>query len=168
VGIAATQLARAAGLTIVGTAGTPEGRKLVLEQGAHHVLDHRAPNYLSEALALTGGRGFSVILEMLANVNLGHDLPLLARHGRVIVIGSRGSVEITPRDLMSRDADIRAMSLFNASPVELAEIHAALGAALTNGTLQPKVARQMPLADAPQAHLAILEPGAVGKIVLIP
>ena len=70
--------------------------------------------------------GFGIILEMLANVNLGKDLPLLANQGRVIVIGSRGKVEITPRDLMSRDADVRAMTLFNASPGELAGIHAAL------------------------------------------
>jgi NADPH2:quinone reductase len=168
VGIAATQIARAAGLTIVGTAGTPEGRKLVLDQGAHHALDHRAPDYLTEALALTGGRGFNIILEMLANVNLGKDLPLLGRGGRVIVIGSRGPVEITPRDLMSRDADIRAMSLFNASPAELAEIHAALGAGLGLGFLRPQVGRQFPLAHAAQAHIAVLEPGALGKIVLTP
>lgn len=166
VGLAAIQTARAAGLTIVGTAGTAEGRQLVLDQGAHHVLDHRTPDYLDRALALTGGRGFDVILEMLANVNLGRDLPLLARSGRVVVIGSRGKVEITPRDLMSRDADIRAMSLFNASPAELSGIHAAIGAGLANGTLRPIVGREFSLAEAAQAQVAVLEPGARGKIVL--
>ncbi len=168
VGLAALQTARAAGLTIVGTAGTAEGRQLVLDQGAHHVLDHRTPDYLERALALTGGRGFDVILEMLANINLGRDLPLLARSGRVIVIGSRGKVEITPRDLMSRDADIRGMSLFNASPAELSGIHAAIGAGLANGTLRPIVGREFSLGEAAQAQIAVLEPGARGKIVLRP
>lgn len=168
VGIAATQWARAAGLIVIGTGGTEAGRYLVAGHGAHHVLDHTKSNYLDEALALTGGRGFNVILEMLANVNLGKDLPMLAPKGRVIVIGSRGKVEITPRDLMSRDADIRAMSLFNASPAELAGIHAAIGAGLENGTLRPEVGREFPLAKAAQAHVAVLEPGARGKIVLIP
>ena len=168
VGIAATQIARAAGLTIIGTAGTEQGRKLVTDQGAHHVLDHKAPDYLERAMALTGGRGMDIILEMLANVNLGKDLPLLARHGRVIVIGSRGKVEITPRDLMGRDADVRAMMLFNATPAELAGIHAALAAGLENGTLRPVVGRDFPLAEAAKAHVAVLEPGAFGKIVLIP
>jgi len=168
VGIAATQIARAAGLIVIGTGGTEKGRKLVAGQGAHHVLDHGMPDYLARAVSLTGGRGVDIILEMLANVNLGKDLPVLARSGRVIVIGSRGRVEITPRDLMSRDADIRAMSLFNASAAELASIHAALGAGLENGTLRPVVGREMPLADAPRAHAAVLEPGAYGKIVLIP
>src|SRR6187549_3217242 len=55
VGIAAVQLARAAGLRVVGTAGTEEGRGLVLEQGAHEVLDHRAPDYLEQLGGLTGG-----------------------------------------------------------------------------------------------------------------
>ena len=168
VGIAATQIARAVGLTVIGTAGTDSGRQLVADHGAHHVLDHHKPGYLAEALALTGGRGFDIILEMLANVNLGQDLPLLAKYGRVIVIGSRGKVEITPRDLMSRDADIRAMTLFNATDAELADIHAALGVGFANGTLRPVVGREIPLADAAKAHLAVMESGAYGKIVLMP
>ena len=166
VGLAATQLARAAGLTVVGTGGSDRGRELVIAQGAHHVLDHRAPDYLDRALALTGGHGFDVILEMLANVNLGKDLPLLARNGRVIVIGSRGKVEITPRDLMSRDADIRAMSLFNASSAELASVHAGLAAGFENGSLRPVIGREFPLAEAAPAHVAVLAPGACGKIIL--
>ena len=168
VGVAATQIARAAGLTILGTAGTEGGRKLVAENGAHHVLDHRDPDYLQRIMTLTGGRGLDLILEMLANVNLGSDLPLLARQGRVIVIGSRGKVEITPRDLMSRDGDVRAMFLFNATEAELDGIHAALAAGLENGTLRPVVGREMSLADAAKAHAAVLEPGAYGKIVLKP
>jgi NADPH:quinone reductase len=50
----------------------------------------------------------------------------------------------------------------------LAGIHAALAAGLDNGTLRPVVGRQMPLADAAKAHIAVLEPGAHGKIVLTP
>ncbi len=168
VGIAATQIARAAGLTIIGTGGTDAGRKLVTDHGAHHVLDHRNPGYLDQIPTLTNGRGVDIILEMLANVNLGKDLPLLARHGRVIVIGSRGNVEITPRELMKRDADIRAMTLFNATDDELAGIHAALAAGLENGTLRPVVGREMKLSDAAKAHVAVLEPGAYGKIILVP
>lgn len=168
VGIAATQIARAAGLTVIGTGGTDAGRKLVADHGAHHVLDHRSPGYLDQILKFTNERGVDIILEMLSNVNLGKDLPLLAKHGRVIVIGSRGNVEITPRELMKRDADIRAMTLFNATDEELAGIHAALAAGLENGTLRPVVGREMKLSDAAKAHVAVLEPGAYGKIVLVP
>lgn len=168
VGVAATQLARAAGLTVVGTGGTDEGRKLVREQGAHFVLDHHAPDYLDQLKELTKGRGVDVILEMLANVNLGKDLDVLARNGRVVVVGSRGPVEINPRALMSRDASVLGLTLMNASPQETSAIHAALVAGLENGTLRPVIGKEMPLADAARAHEAVMQPGAYGKIVLIP
>jgi NADPH2:quinone reductase len=168
VGIAAVQLARAFGLIVIGTGGTDEGRRLVTEQGAHHVLDHHAPDYLEEVMKLTEGRGVDVILEMLANVNLGRDLTVLARGGRVVVIGNRGTVEINPRDTMGRDASILGMTLMNTPPHELRGIHAALVAGLESGTLRPVVGQEMPLADAAHAHEAVMQGGAYGKIVLIP
>ncbi|MGA3167932.1 MAG: NADPH:quinone reductase [Terriglobia bacterium] len=168
VGVAGVQLARAAGLTVIGTAGTDRGRELVAVQGAHHVLDHRAPGYLDELLKLTQGRGVDIVLEMLANVNLAKDLSVLAPGGRVVVIGNRGSIEINPREIMRRDAAVMGMVLFNASRQDLMSIHAALGAGLENGTLRPVVGREIPLAAAPEAHRAVMEPGAFGKIVLVP
>jgi len=168
VGVAAVQLANAAGLTVIGTAGTERGRRLVREQGAHHVLDHTVPDYLAEVGRLTGGRGADVIIENLANVNLQKDLDVVARHGRIVVIGNRGTIEINPRGTMAKDAAILGLSLPNATPDELASIHAALIAGLANGTLRPVVGRELPLKDAAAAHTAVLEPGAYGKIVLIP
>lgn len=168
VGVAATQLARAAGMKVIGTGGTDEGRKLVADEGAHHVLDHHAPDYLEQLLALTDGRGVDVVLEMLANVNLDRDLTILAKGGRVVVIGSRGRIEIDPRGAMGRDASIHGMSLLNASAEQLSSIHAGLVAGLENKTLRPVVGRELALADAPRAHKAVMEPGAHGKIVLIP
>jgi NADPH2:quinone reductase len=168
VGTASVQLARAAGLTVIGTAGSDRGAQLVRDLGASHVLDHRQPDYLTEVLKLTENRGVDIILEMLANVNLGQDLPVLAKNGRVIVIGNRGKVEIDARDAMMRDAEIRGMVLFNVSAGDKAAIHAALRAGLENGTVKPVIARELPLAEAPRAHEMIMEPGATGKIILIP
>ncbi len=168
VGVAAVQLARAAGLRVIGTAGSDRGKKLALAQGADEVLDHKAPNHFDQALALTGGHGFEVILEMLANVNLAKDLTILAPKGRVVVIGNRGTIEINPRDAMMRDGSILGMSLWNASSEDLFSIHSALVAGLENGTLRPVIGQEIPLADAARAHIAVMEPGAYGKIVLIP
>ncbi|HEV2861758.1 MAG TPA: NADPH:quinone reductase [Pyrinomonadaceae bacterium] len=168
VGTAAVQFARAAGLRVIGTGGTEEGRRLASEQGAHHVLDHGAADYLEEVKDLTGGRGVDIVIEMLANVNLDRDLDLLARNGRVVVVGSRGRVEIDPRKTMTRDAAILGMSLLVTPPAELVEVHAALIAGLEAGTLRPVVGRELPLSDAARAHEEVLKPGAYGKIVLIP
>jgi len=168
VGIAAVQLARAQGLTVIGTAGTPKGLDLIKKEGAHHAFDHTKPGYTEEIAKVTGGRGLDVILEMLANVNLATDLKLLAFRGRVIVIGNRGEVTINPRELMSRRASMRGFTLWAVTDAESAEIHAAIGAGLENSTLRPIVGKEMPLKDARQSHVDVLAPGAFGKIVLVP
>jgi len=168
VGVAAIQIARSRGLHVIGTAGSEKGLALVAREGAAHALDHGKPAYLDEIMRVTGGRGVDVVLEMLANVNLGHDLKLLAPRGRVVVIGSRGDVTITPRDLMGRDGTVHAMLLWNINEEEAASLNAAIAAGGDNGTLRPIVGLELPLAEAPQAHRRILEPGAFGKIVLVP
>jgi NADPH2:quinone reductase len=168
VGTAAVQLARAAGLRVIATGGTEKGLKLALEQGAHHAVSHKNADHFEEVVKLNHGRGVDLILEMLANVNLGKDLKILAQGGRVVVIGSRGTVEIDPRDVMGRDASILGIVLFNASERELAGIHAGLVAGLENRTLRPVIGQELPLAEAPQAHIAVMESASLGKIVLIP
>jgi NADPH2:quinone reductase len=167
VGIAAVQIGRAMGLTVFGTAGTPKGLEIAKREGAHQVFDHRGAGYQEQILHATGDSGVDIILEMLANVNLAHDTMLLARNGRVIVIGSRGEVTINPRELMGRRASIRGFTLWGITPTEEADIHAGIFAGLENGTLRPVVGTELPLADAAHAHKAILEPGSAGKIVLI-
>ena len=166
VGIAAVQFAATAGLTVIGTGGTERGRQLVREQGAAHVLDHHAPDYLDQLMKLTTGRGVDLILEMLANVNLGKDLTVLGLEGCIVVIGSRGDVQINPRLLMRAQGAILGMS--GATPEQYVQAHAAIGAGLRTGTLRPVVGREIPLAEAPRAHHEIIERTAYGKIVLVP
>jgi NADPH2:quinone reductase len=168
VGVAAVQIAKAHGMTVIGTGGTERGMQAVRDNGADLVVNHREAHYLDAVLKATGGRGVDVILEMAAHTNLDKDFTVLAKFGRIVVIGNRGRVEIDPRGAMGRDAAILGMTLFNATPPELASIHAALVAGLANGTLKPVVGREFPLADAPRAHEAVLEAGALGKIVLVP
>lgn len=166
VGLAAVQFAVAAGLTVIGTGGTEAGRQLVRAQGAVQALDHRAPDYLDELMKFTGGRGADLILEMLANVNLGKDLTVLAKGGCIVVIGCRGEVQISPRLLMRAEGSI--VGVMGGSPAEYAQAHAAIGAGLRAGTLRPIVGRELPLAEAARAHHAIIESAAGGKIVLVP
>lgn len=168
VGIGAVQLARAAGLTVFGTASTPEARSVLLKQGAHAMFDHSEQGYFGKILAANGGAGLDIVLEMLANVNLEKDLNGLAQRGRVIVIGSRGRVEIDVRATMTRDSDIRGLSMGNATAADVKTIHAHLLAGLENGTLKPLIAEEIPLSEAPRAHEAVLKDKKIGKIVLVP
>ena len=169
VGTAAVQLAKAAGLTVMGTAGSERGMQLVQAEGAQHALNHSSEGYLDQLMKLTDGRGVDLVLEMLANKNLGKDLTVLAKYGRVVVIGNRGTIEINPRDTMGRDADIRGTTLLNTTEQEYKQMHAALVAGLENGTLRPVIGQKIPLAEAPRAHAEVMKPsGAHGKIVLVP
>ena len=168
VGIASVQFARAAGFTVIGTAGSADGMALVKAQGAHHVLNHSSEGHVDEVMKLTGGQGVNIILEMLANKNLANDLNMIGKHGRVMVIGNRGSIEINPRGTMAKEADIRGVMLFGASPEEFRAMHAAIYAGLEAGTLRPVVGKKFPLADAAKAHEAVMSGGALGKIILVP
>ena len=168
VGIASVELAHARGMTVIGSGGTDAGLKAVGEHGADFVVNHRTQGYTDAIMRATGGKGVNVIVEMAAHLNLDRDLSLLAKNGRVVVVGNRGKTEIDARQAMGRDAAILGMTLFNVGESEFVEIHAALIAGLANGTLNPVVGREIPLAEAARAHEAVMEPGALGKIALIP
>jgi NADPH2:quinone reductase len=168
VGIAAAQIASAAGLRVFGTAGTERGRQLAREQGVQEIFDHRAPGYEKEIMAGTNGRGVDLVIEMLANVNLVRDLEMLAKRGRIAIVGNRGSLELNPRAIMGKDATVVGFTNWNATPSELAVAHAAIVAGMHRAGYKPHVGKEMPLADAARAHEEVLRPGAYGKIVLIP
>ncbi|SRR5579883_171853 len=175
VGIAAVQLARSAGLRVIGTASSDRGRELVKQQGAHHVFDHSAPGYIEQILELTGGRGVELILEMKADVNLPKATQLVAPSGRIVMIGGKdigagasGSVEFNPFSTLFKNADILGLYIGAATPAEVAVMKAAIFAGLENGTLYPIIGQEMPLTDAAQALEAIGQAGAFGKIILIP
>ena len=168
VGIAAVQLAKGAGLKVIGTAGSESGRKLVDDQGADLGLDHHDPEHFRKAMDFTEGRGVDVILEMLANVNLGNDLPIMAVHGRVVIIGSRGSVEINPRDAMAKEVAILGELMFHTTDEEKETAYRAIEQGLESGSCKPVIAERIPLLDPAKAHHMVMESDHFGKIVLIP
>lgn len=167
VGLAAVQVARSHGMTVIGTAGSERGLQVVKNNGADIVIDHKETNVVDAVMKATNGRGADVILEMNAHLNLDKDLAMLARHGRVVLIGNRGRIEIDPRAAMAKEAAILGMVLFNVAAPEFHWMHTAIGVGLANGTLAPVVNREFALADAPRAHQMVLESGALGKLVLV-
>ncbi len=167
VGTAAVQWAKNAGLKVIGTASSDDGKKLVEKLGVDALFDHSDEDHLSDIREFTHGKGVDIIIEMLANENLERDFEALAMFGRIVIVGNRGSLQFTPRQAMTKDATIYGMSLFNAPKEELDEIHKAVFDGLSEGFLAPPVSRTFPLADAPAAHHAVIEQKANGKIVLL-
>jgi NADPH:quinone reductase len=168
VGIAAVQLALAAGCRVIGSGSTAEGQEMLARQGVRHVVNHHEAVHFQQVMEITNGRGVDVILEMLANKNLEGDMTVAARRGRIVIIGSRGKIEIDPRGTMARRLDIRGVASFDATVEEFATTWTAIGAGLDEGKLTPLVGRTFPLAEAPQAHRAVMDGPALGKIVLLP
>ncbi|NXJ91570.1 QOR oxidoreductase, partial [Corythaixoides concolor] len=168
VGIATCQIARACGLKVLGTAGTEEGMNVVLRNGCHQAFNHREANYIDKIKEYTGMEGVDIIIEMLSNVNLATDLQLLARAGRVMVVGCRGPVEINPRDTMNKESSIIGVSLFLATEEEMHECATAVRDGIAAGWLKPAVGSEYPLERVVQAHEDIIHSsGARGKMVLL-
>lgn len=168
VGLAACQMAKAHGMTVVGTAGTPQGMELVKNNGAHLVFNHREKGYLEQAAEAVGGEGFDVIIENASDINLGTDLTIIAAGARVVVVGNRGNVEISPRFLMTEEASIVGCALFRSTPEEWRETAAAVVAGVEMGFLTPVIDKEYAMEEVQEAHANVLshEGGSRGKLVL--
>lgn len=164
VGTLAVQLARRAGCVVHGSSGTPEGADMLKKLGAHRVFNHKEEGYLDQIREASGG-GPDVIVEMLANVNLAKDLGVVARYGRIVVVGSRGSLEFTPRDVMRKNAAVHGIIINFMRHEDFVENMYRLSAALEAG-MRVVVNRELPLERADEAHRLAAQGGKAGKIVL--
>jgi len=167
VGTAAVQIARSMGVIVVGTAGTKDGMDVVAKCGAHHVFNHNHKWYVKNMMDAVGGAGFDVIIEHLANINLGHDVQMLKEGGRVMVVGCRGSVNFNPRHLMLTEASIRGVQLQNATIANYKEMGSAIVAGIESGWVNPVINREYALEEVQQVHHDIIHmKGAKGKLVI--
>lgn len=167
VGTVSVQLARACGAFVIGTAGNPVSMRAVRDLGAQAVLNHTKEGYLDEVSGLTDGAGPDVIVEMRADKNLENDMRVIARRGRIVIVGSRGGLEITPRLLMAKESKVMGMAIWNATRQETDRADAALAAALRSGALRPLLGEEMPLEKAAEAHEHVVKGnGKPGKMIL--
>lgn len=165
VGTAAVQIARALGAIVVGTAGTKDGMDVVTRCGAHHVFNHNHKSYEKKMVDHIGC--FDVIIEHLANINLGHDVQMLKERARVIVVGCRGGVSINPRHLMMPEASIRGVALAATMQGEWAQMGAAIVAGIESGWVNPVINKEYGMDEVQQVHYDIIHSkGAKGKLVL--
>src|SRR4029450_8578687 len=143
--------------------GSAAGMEVVRRAGAGQVLDHSTPGYLDELAGITGGRGVSVVVEMLADVNLEQDLGVLAVGGRVVVVGSRGRLEFTPRLTMLKEATVMGTALWNATGAETDPALAAVAAELRSTARVPAVMGP-PRWNAPGAETAAALAAVAAKL----
>jgi NADPH:quinone reductase-like Zn-dependent oxidoreductase len=185
VGIAATQLARLRGATIIGTASATK-HDAIRQQGVHHAIDYRTANVAAEVRRLTNGRGADVVLDPIGGPSFTESYELLAPLGRLVMYGVSSVVSGERRSMwhaltmvirMPRFRPLRLMDsnrgVFGLNLGHLWSERHQLGEAMTlilrevgAGRLSPVVARTFPLEKAADAHRFIQSRGNIGKVVL--
>jgi len=167
VGTAAVQICKLLGADVIGTAGSSVGEQLLKDIGVKKIYNHKTETYVDAIKS--ENKKIDVILEMLANVNLGKDLEMIGQNGRIIVIGSRGSITIDPRLMMGKESCVTGCALGSSTPDELSAQMKFVGTNLGNGGLNPILAKIYRLDDAGEAHREIIENvGTKGQIILKP
>ncbi|RCN28245.1 GroES-like protein [Ancylostoma caninum] len=160
VGLAAVQMAANFGAIVVGTAGTEEGIELVRKNGARDVFNHRVHGYSAEMKTTYPD-------EMTAHLNLATDLDLLARNGKVAVVGSRGEVTVNPRALMTKESSVYGVTLANSTEEELTAASNFIWNFLCSSHFRPVIHRIYPLSEIATAHSDVMAgSGTKGKLIV--
>jgi NADPH2:quinone reductase len=171
VGVAAIQLAKLAGARVLTTVGSQEKAGRTRELGADVAINYKEHDFAAEVQKLTDGKGVDVIVENVAADNLAKDLTILARDGRIILIGTgtgKGPEgHFAVMYALMKDANLLGMSLVNAGPA-IPEMAKALTELFAQGKLKAPVSRSYPLSEAPQALNDLLAGKVFGKLVLTP
>lgn len=167
VGLACVQLSRHIGLKVIGTAGSKAGMDLISNHGGNVVLNHKDEDYTKQIMDATNGEGPDLIIEMLANVNLEKDLNMIRKNGRIINVGSRGTVEISPRFTMAKECIVTGVILMGSSQEDWKEMHAAIQQGIKSGWVSPHVHKEYSLTEAEKAHCDVIDnTGAQGKLII--
>ncbi|XP_067941642.1 quinone oxidoreductase-like [Watersipora subatra] len=169
VGTISVQLAKHLGLKVFATAGTENGIRIVKESGADFIYNHRTPDYTKQIMADVGDAGLNIIIEMLANVNLQKDLEMVSANGRIVIVGSRGDVNISPRFTMAKECTITGCMLGKSLEEDWREMGDAIAEHQKQSWLKPVVslAKEYSLSNVDEAHSDIMSSaGASGNLVI--
>jgi NADPH:quinone reductase len=173
VGMAAIQLAKHAGATVLATASSDEKLERLKEFGLDHGINYSRENFAERTLELTGGRGAEVILDSVGGQTLAESIGALAYRGTLVSVGiaGRAGSSIEARALWDKNNALRGVFLGGVLLNEYPRVHAMIAGLLervANGELRVHIDRTFPLADAAAAHTYIESRQAFGRVVLVP
>ncbi|WP_416896304.1 MAG: NADPH:quinone oxidoreductase family protein [Minwuia sp.] len=181
VGLAAVEIAKAHGCTVIARAGTAEKRAYLTERGADHVLDSRADGFKQDVLDLTDGLGVDIVYDPIGGQVFHESLRALDRGGRVLTIGyAEGTIpEIGINLLLVKDISVMGFNwgtYWGWSPADervrfqgvrkrvmdaLSELHA-------SGAIRPQIHATYPLAQFREAWADVRDRKALGRVCLAP
>jgi putative PIG3 family NAD(P)H quinone oxidoreductase len=172
IGTCAIQLAKAAGATVIVTAGSAAKLAACAQLGADVGINYREESFADRVREATGGAGADVILDNMGASYLGANAAALAVNGRLVVIGMQGGTkgELDLGQLMAKRAAVLVTSLRARPVAEKAAIVRSVvehvWPQVASGALRPVVDRVLPAAEAAQAHRVVEAGDNVGKVLL--
>jgi NADPH:quinone reductase len=173
VGMAAIQLAKQAGATVISTASSDEKLERLEEFGLDHGINYATENFVERTRELTDGRGADVILDSVGGQNLVDSIRALAYRGTLVSVGvaGRAGSGVEAKDLWDQNNTLRGVYLGGAMLAELPRVHAMISdlfERVASGELRVEIARSFPLAEAAAAHAFIESRQAFGRVVMTP
>ena len=173
IGVTAIQMAKAAGATVIATAGSDDKCAACVRLGADHAINYRDKDFVEEVQRLTAKRGVDVILDMVAGAYVARELKCLAEDGRLVIIAVQGGVEaqIDAGMVLRRRLTISGSTLRPRPVAFKAAIAQALRAKvwpwLESGRIKPVIHQVFAAADAAKAHALMESNQHIGKLVLV-
>ncbi|HEX2288460.1 MAG TPA: zinc-binding dehydrogenase, partial [Gaiellaceae bacterium] len=173
VGMAAIQLAKQAGATVISTASSDEKLERLKEFGLDHGINYASESFVDRTRELTDGRGADVILDSVGGQNLVDSIGALAYRGMLVSVGvaGRAGSNIEARDLWAQNNALRGVFLGGALMTEYPRVHAMIAdlfGRVADGGLRVEIDRTFPLAEAVAAHAYIESRQAFGRVVMTP
>src|SRR5437763_4717648 len=173
VGMAAIQLAKQAGATVLSTASSDEKLDRLRELGLDHGINYARESFVERTRALTDGRGADVILDSVGGQNLIDSIAALAYRGTLVSVGlaGRAGSAVEARDLWEKNNALRGVFLGGALLSEYPRVHVMIGELIgrvARGELRVVIDRTFPLAEAAAAHAYIESRQAFGRVVMTP
>src|SRR5215210_318280 len=173
VGMAAIQLAKQGGATVISTASSDEKLERLKDLGLDHGINYARESFVERARELTEGRGADVILDSIGGQNLVDSIGALAYRGTLVSVGvaGRAGSDVEARDLWAQNNTLRGVFLGGALMNEYPRVHAMIAdlfGRVADGGLRVEIDRTFPLAEAAAAHTYIESRQAFGRVVMTP
>jgi NADPH2:quinone reductase len=172
-GMAAVQLAKRAGATVISTASSDEKLQRLAALGVDHGINYAADSFVERTRQLTGSRGADIVIDPIGGQNLADSVEVLAYRGRLVSVGAaaRAGSAIEARSLWTRNNALHGVYLAAAIASEYARVHPMISDLLgqvASGELQVVIDRSFPLAQAAAAHEYAESRAAFGRVVITP
>ncbi len=172
IGVTAIQLAKAAGATVIATAGSDDKVKACKSLGADHAINYKTHDFVAEVARLTGSRGVDVILDMVAGSYVARELKCLAEDGRLVIIAVQGGVDaqvdagqVLRRRLTITGSTLRPRPIAFKSAIA-STLRKQVWPWLEAGTVKPVIHKVFAPAQAAEAHALMESNQHIGKLVL--